>query len=432
MFKRFMTRLRGYAEQFPDVRKGGNHQLYTVSDACLSAFGVFFTQSPSFLAYQREMRVRQGRDNAQSLFGVSAIPSDNEIRNLLDPVAPSHVGGLYWETFADLQAQGLLADHHGFAQQWLCALDGVQYFSSDAIHCDHCTRRLKGDKTRYTHSVIAPVLVAPGHDYVISLEPEFITPQDGADKQDSEQAAMRRWLEQHARRFAPGSLTVLTDDLHSHQPACAWLREHRCHFIMVCLPESHPFLYEQVAELTKLKLIREIVATHWNGRHRERWTYRFVNDVLLRDSADAIPVNWCEIIIVREDTQAQVYHNTFITDHRLTDQSVAPIVASGRARWKTENENHNTLKNHGYHLEHNFGHGQQHLATLLLSLNLLAFLLHTALTLTDAAYQQIRHALGARRTFFDDIRTLTRYIYFESWAALLAFMFHGLELDRSP
>jgi hypothetical protein len=78
----------------------------------------------------------------------------------------------------------------------------------------------------------------------------------------------------------------------------------------------------------KLNLIREIVATHWNGRHRERWTYRFVNDVLLRDSADVLSVNWCEIIIVREDMQAQVYHNTFITDHRLTDQSVAPIVAS--------------------------------------------------------------------------------------------------------
>jgi hypothetical protein len=110
-------------------------------------------------------------------------------------------------------------------------------------------------------------------------------------------------------------------------------------------------------------------------------------------------------------------------------------VASGRTRWKTENENHNTLKNHGYHLGHNFGHnfghGQQHLASLLLSLNLLAFLLYTTLTLTDAAYQQIRHTLGARRTFFDDIRTLTRYIHFESWTALLAFMFHGLELDRS-
>lgn len=432
MFEQFMSRLRSYAQQFPDVRKGGNHQLYTVADGCLSAFGVFFTQAPSFLAYQREMQVSQGRDNAQSLFGVTAIPSDNEIRNLLDPVAPSYVGGLYWETFADLETQGLLADHRGFAGQWLCALDGVQFFSSNAIHCDHCTHRTKGDRTLYSHSVIAPVLVAPGHDYVLSLEPEFITPQDGADKQDSEQAAMRRWLERSVQHFAPGSLTVLTDDLHSHQPTCLWLREHHCHFIMVCLPDSHLFLYEQVAELTKLNLVSEVVTRFWNGRFRECWTYHFVNDVLLRDSADAISVNWCEIVITREDTDAMLYHNTFITDHRITAETVAPIVASGRARWKTENENHNTLKNHGYHLEHNFGHGKQHLSNLLLSLNLLAFLLHTALTLTDAAYQQIRHALGARRTFFDDIRTLTHYICFESWAALLAFMFHGLELDRSP
>ncbi len=432
MYMRFVNRLRAYAAQFPDVRKGGNHQLYTVSDACLSAFGVFFTQSPSFLAYQREMRVRQGRDNAHSLFGVSVIPSDNEIRTLLDPVAPSHVGGMYWETLADLEAQGLLAAHHGYAGQKLVALDGVQYFSSKALHCDQCTHHQQGKQTLYTHSVLAPVLVAPGHDYVVSLEPEFITPQDGAEKQDCEQAAMRRWIERHAPRFAPGSLTVLTDDLHSRQPPCVWLQEHHCHFIMVCLPESHLFLYEQLAELSPLKLVGELVVTHWNGKHRERWTYRYANDLLLRNSDDAITVNWCELVIVREDTGAQLYHNTFMTDHRLTDQSVIPIVASGRARWKTENENHNTLKNQGYHLEHNFGHGEQHLATLLLSLNLLAFLLHTTLTLTDTAYQQIRHTLGARRTFFDDIRTLTRYMYFESWTALLAFMFHGLELDRSP
>lgn len=243
------------------------HQLYTVTDACLSAFGMFFTQSPSFLAYQHEMQVRQGRDNAQSLFGVTAIPSDNEVRNLLDPVAPSYVGGLYWETFADLEARGLLADHRGYGRQWLCALDGVQFFSSKAIHCDHCTRRNKGGKAFYTHAVIAPVLVAPGHDYVISLEPEFITPQDGAEKQDSEQAAMRRWLERHVHRFDPGSLTVLTDDLHSHQPACLWMREHHCHFIMVCLPDSHPFLYEQVAELTKLNHVSEVVTRFWNGRY---------------------------------------------------------------------------------------------------------------------------------------------------------------------
>jgi hypothetical protein len=127
-----------------------------------------------------------------------------------------------------------------------------------------------------------------------------------------------------------------------------------------------------------------------------------------------------------------LYHNSFITDHQLRDDNVAAVVRSGRARWKTENENHNTLKHHGYHLEHNFGHGEQHLASFLLSLNLLAFLLHTSLSLTDATYQRIRQALGRRTTFFDDIRTLTRYLHFTSWRTLLTFMSTQLELEQSP
>jgi hypothetical protein len=99
----------------------------------------------------------------------------------------------------------------------------------------------------------------------------------------------------------------------------------------------------------------------------------------------------------------------------------------GRTRWKIENENNNTLKTKGYHLEHNFGHGQQDLANVLTTLNMLAFLLHTVQEIMEPAYQCLRHALGARKTFFDDLRALTRYILFESWDDLFAFMEDGLE-----
>ena len=166
----------------------------------------------------------------------------------------------------------------------------------------------------------------------------------------------------------------------------------------------------------------------------------YANDLLLRDSDDALSVNWCELLVTNIDSQLDgrvgcpelLYHNSFITNHRLGDENVAAIVRSGRARWKTENENHNTLKQQGYHLEHNFGHGEQHLAGFLLALNLLAFLLHTSLSLTDATYQGIRQALGRRTTFFDDIRTLTRYLYFDSWRSLITFMFTRLELGPLP
>ena len=142
-------------------------------------------------------------------------------------------------------------------------------------------------------------------------------------------------------------------------------------------------------------------------------------------------VNWCEISIVREDTGSQIYKNGFITDFEVSDANVEAIVRDGRARWKVENEHNNVLKTKGYHLEHNFGHGSQFLASLLLSFNLLAFLFHTVLDLGDEKYWAIRKVLVRRRTFFRDLEALLRYFPFNTWEEVITFMFVGLELDSS-
>src|SRR5215207_2435534 len=120
------------------------------------------------------------------------------------------------------------------------------------------------------------------------------------------------------------------------------------------------------------------------------------------------------------------------TLHMVTAETVEEVVAAGRARWKVENENNNVLKTKGYHLEHNFGHGKQNLAAVLVTLNLLAFLFHTVFEVLDRKYQVLRAALGARETFFGDIRTLTRYFVFEGWEELLRFMLEQLELQPPP
>ncbi len=104
------------------------------------------------------------------------------------------------------------------------------------------------------------------------------------------------------------------------------------------------------------------------------------------------------------------------------------IVADGRSRWKVENEGFNVLKNRGYNFEHNYGHGQEHLSALLLTLLLLAFLFHTVLDLSCLVYQAVRQELGPRRTFFNDLRALTRYVLFDNWRQLLTFMHQQLDL----
>ena len=428
-FGTLRTILSDTFQRLPDPRSGQNVQ-YTMEAVALAAFSVFFMQSPSFLAYQRDMQRRKGCNNAQSLFGVTQIPSDPQIRNLLDPVAPEHLQAPFWTILERLMEDKVVAETFDVNGGWLCSLDGTQYFSSTSLHCSQCTRTRQDDITHYAHTALIPVLGSPDSSEVLVLEPEFIVPQDGAQKQDCERRAAHRWVERNGPRFEGRQVTVLADDLHCNQPFCQRLLDHDLHFILTCKPQSHPALYEEVGLLAKADGVSTCADRVWTGRGYQRWTYRFLERVPLRRPPQALYVNWCELTVTDEDTGKVRYHNAFVTDYPVNEQCVRALVSAGRSRWKVENEGFNVLKNRGYHLEHNYGHGEQHLSAVILMLILLAFLCHTVLQLCDDAYQSLRAELGPRRTFFGDLRTLTRYMYFESWDHLTAFMFRGL--DMSP
>jgi hypothetical protein len=425
MIKRMVQACEG----FPDLRTGKN-SVYELAEVGMSAYSVFFTQSPSFLAHQRDMKLRKGRSNAESLFHLSGLPSDNQIRNLLDPVSPEYLQGVYRHIFLGLEGADILKSRRSFANQLLVAIDGTEYFSSKAIQCENCSHReLKNGKTNYYHSALTPVIVQPGNETVISLEPEFIVPQDGHEKQDCEIQAAKRWVEKRGDFYARRGVTILGDDLFSRTPFCQALKDKHFHFILVCKPDSHSHLYQTVAFLATQGVSGTKTVRRWAGKYAEIFTYRYANKLPLSGEADALTVNWCEVTVTREDTGEQLYKNAFVTDFEVTDTTVEAIVRDGRARWKVENENNNVLKTKGYHIEHNFGHGSQYLASLLLSLNLLAFLFHTVLDLVDEQYRAIRQALGTRRRFFQDLEALLRYFQFENWDEVLTFMFKGLELD---
>jgi hypothetical protein len=418
--------LRRTLSGLPDRRSGDNAH-YSMEDIGLSAFSVFFTQSPSFLAAQKTMEQAKGRSNLQSLFKVEQIPCDNHIRQTLDPVEPKELLGLYDEVWESLQQGGALTGWRNIGDTLLLALDGTWYFSSEKIHCPNCSclEHKSGEKTYY-HSAITPVVVAPGQPHAIPLRPEFITPQDGHTKQDCEIAAGKRWVENNAARYAPLKATLLGDDLYAHQPFCRRTLLHGFHFLFVCKPDSHTTLYNYVNLLQRpqLGLVKARVKV---GARFHTYSYRYANGVPLAEGENALKVNWCELTVTDSGGKV-VYLNGFITDFKITDENVGGIVAAGRARWKIENENNNTLKTKGYHLEHNFGHGKEHLSSLLAAMNILAFLYHTFLSFTDANYRLIRAALPTRKTFFDDLRALTRYMLFPSWEALMDFMMRGLEI----
>lgn len=426
-----VNKVKEAAGKFPDLRTGKNTQ-YELEDAVMGAFSVFFTQSASFLAYQQEMKRTKGRSNAESLFEMLNIPSDSQIRVLLDPVEPEYINPVIRAVYRELERRKVLEGMRSHGNSLLIALDGTQYHSSQKIHCEKCSQReLANGKIGYFHSVLTPVIVQSGNEHVLALEAEYITPQDGKEKQDCEIEAGKRWVQKYGDFYAKQNATILGDDLFSRQPFIQALKDKKMHFILVCKPDSHPALYGMVAFLEANGELSTYQKRHWNGRFGEIYTYRYANHLPLRGDAEALEVNWCELTITREDTGEEIYKNAFCTDFVVLETTVEAIVRDGRARWKVENENNNVLKTKGYHLEHNFGHGEQHLASLLLSLNLLAFLFHTVLDLVDEKYRLIRQELRTRRKFFQDMETLLRYFVFPSWEAVLLFMFKGLELDKT-
>ena len=414
-------KMRSTFETFTDPRKGKN-TMYTMVDAALSAFSVFYMQSPSFLEYQRSLEQTHGENNARTLFGAHEIPSDNQIRALLDATPSSAVTPMFSYLFNALEQAGIVDAQRSVGGALLIAFDGTEYFSSKTIHCVNCSTREHADgKVTYHHSVLTPVLVKPGSDKVIPLAPEFILPQDGAEKQDCELNAAKRWLAVHGKEYAQRNTIVLGDDLYCHEPFCRELQTLGLGFILVCKPSSHPTTYEWLEGLQRNGAVHTLSRKRWTGKRHEIDTYRYADTLPLRDTKDALMVNWCEITTTTEDGKV-LYHNTFSTSLPISSGNVAEVVEAGRSRWKIENENNNTLKTKGYNFEHNYGHGQKYLSSLLASLIILAFLVHTVLEWMDSKYQLLRQKLPSRRRLFNDIRTLTSYLCFSSWEGLMDFM----------
>ena len=186
------------------------------------------------------------------------------------------------------------------------------------------------------------------------------------------------------------------------------------HFIFACKPSSHPLIEEYVsgAELPG-HVVRVEHGRSWDTHH-----YRWMSAVPLRDSKDVLAVNWLEITIQNADGKT-TYHNSFVPDLPVDRDNVAESAACGRARWKIENAKFSVLKSNVYNLEHNYGHGKQNLAAILVSLNLLAFAFHTVCDHIEPVWRLAKSKAGTRRASFQDLASLTAHPIFPSWDDLM-------------
>jgi len=423
----------GVFDGLAEVRRGGNVQ-YTMGVLARTAFGVFYMKSPSFLEGQRAMQGMCGKSNAGSFFGVADIPTDGQVRSVLDRVGTGVLLEAYDAVLEVMEGRGLLDGLEVLGGMLAVALDGTWYHSSEKIGCDNCTVVKAGEgEVRRHHSVLTPAIVSPDmRGVAVPVRPEFVVPQDGHEKQDCEIAAAKRALPRLAALGArKAGCVLLGDDLYSRQPFCRQAALHGLHFLFTCKEESHKTLYEWVTPLdasTGLVTVAERRETAPGVC--ERWEVRFAKGVPLADGEGSMRVNWLAAEVT--DRKGGVYSCAWVTDMDVTEANAVELARLARARWRIENEHNNTLKCRGYHLEHNFGHGKANLSCNLAALNILAFLLHTAQWLAGGLYAEVRELMRTRRAFHNALQVLAEFFYWSSFEQMLLFMVESSRNGSRP
>jgi hypothetical protein len=394
----------------------------------MSGVAMFFFQDPSLLAFQERLLKKHQRCNLQTMFGVKAVPKDSQMRERLDEVEWEGVRLVLPEMFEQMRRTGWVSQwrieisegrEQGF--YYVCALDGSDYYSSEKISCRNCLQRKnRVGEINYRHTVVAGTLVKPGKREILPLDAEICQPQDGHEKQDCESAAGKRLLRRIRSEHAHLALIVTGDDLYSRVPFVQECEQARAHYVLVAKPESHQELFEWVEELERLKEVEYVEWAEGPACRRKNYRARIAREVPLRADG-AVWVNYVEVWEWNKAGK-QVYHNWFITDVEISGGNVREIIGIGRAKWKIENEQFNVQKNHGYHLEHNYGHGAENLSAVFYYLNLIAYLIHLILEKGDRAFQKARSTVGSRQRFWEEMKTLMRRFLWESWGHLMEFV----------
>ena len=413
-FTALRKRLSACFKSLPEHRQTGKIR-HSLHDVFMSGFAMMHFQDPTLLQFQRNLEEALRRNNLRNIFDVESIPKDSQMREVMDEVDSSGLEPAFDDFFAVLQ-RGKHLEHYRFLENhYLVSLDGSGYFSSEDICCPGCLRKeSKRGRIRYEHQIVQAALMHPDMKQVIPLAPEAVKNTDGTDKQDCEIKAGKRLLEKIKTAHPKLKIIIVGDGLYSKQPFIENATAHGMNYILAAKPDDHKILMEWVKEQKQLKEVSRMAVKDLKGRLH---VYEWINEVPLNGNKETVLTNYFEYWLI--DNEKVGYHNSWVTDLCISKDNVRELVRGGRCRWKIENEVFNTLKNQGYHIEHNFGHGKKNLSMNFFLLNLLAFFVHQILELTDILYQECRRAFGSKRNLWDHLRTSIRLLIFPDWETLL-------------
>lgn len=406
----------------PDHR--ANNKSIQLSDVLKSAFAMFSQKTGSLLQF--EQRKEATDKNLKHIYNIERIPSDSAMRTILDELDPALVRPLFLELHKGLVRNGVWRSYRYLPQGVLVAIDGTSYYHSKKCHCSKCLHTThRNGETSYHHKMVVGTLVHPEKREVFVLDAEPIENTDGHSKQDSEQVASKRLYESLANYAEKQTKIIVGDALFATGPQIREVWSHQDHFIFVVKPKSHSTLFKQIAGREERGQLKEHTIVKDGIIHH----FVYTNDVLLNDSSADVRVNFLEYYELIEETGEVKYHNTWVSDIKLTAHNVYKVMRGGRARWKIENETFNTLKNQQYNIEHNYGHGKNHLAFIFALLMLLAFLVDQIQQYGSVVFQEALAACQSYKSLWTKMRELFNTKLCASLCQIWLALTHGYKLE---
>ena len=425
--------IRKEFDKIPDFRNSKNPAPISITDSLMSAFAMFNLKFPSLLQFD-QTRKDAGDElkNLQNIYGINIVPCDSRMREINDIINPKeYIAPIFKVIFRQLQRGKALEPMVFYKGCYILNLDGTGIFSSKKLTAPFCMEKKNkktGQITYYTQMLGASI-AHPDFKEVIPLCPEMIIKQDGQTKNDCERNAAKRFF-QNLRKDHPHLPLIINEDaLSPNAPHIKDLKKYNLHYILGVKPGDHTFLFKTVE--TAIQENRALEYTYDDQNNSDlTHTFKILNNVPLNKSNQDVRVNFIEYWEYSKKKNKVTYHNSWVTDFTLTKNNAYTIMRGGRARWKIENETFNTLKNQGYHFEHNFGLGKKHLAEVFTMLMMLAFLVDQTQQLCCPLFQAVLAKLKYKKTLWHKIRSFFDLYNCESMEIIFKALLFGFEVKK--
>lgn len=408
-----------------------NRKSIPLSDALMSGLAMFSMKCPSLLQFDEKRKNEVIRHNLMTMYGIQTTPSDTQMRSILDEIDFRQLSSSFCALHQSAVQAGVMEQYHFMNGHVLVSIDGTGHFSSGATSCPQCcVKKHRDGREEYYHQLLCATVVHPDYPVVIPLMPEPIMKEDGDNKNDCERNASKRLLKHLSEQYKHLKPIIIEDSLSANGPHLKLLKSLGMSYIIGVKEGDHSHLFDLIqkkmcqGEAIEFEKIDDAGIIHG---------FRFINGVRLNKSHPDLLVNFLEYWQIKKGKEVIF---SWITDIELTKETVFKVMQGGRARWKIENETFNTLKNQGYNLEHNYGHGEKNLSSVFGCLTFMAFLIDQ---LQAWGCELFKSARQSRRTLISlwhrMIELFTSYLI-PSWEVLWKAIANGysagtLEIDSS-